>query len=142
MRIGVLLVREHLRLALHAVAVLRTVFVPGLDLGGGAALEAALAIAHSLKTFRRRYRSRVHPVAVLDLLLLDEDNPRSLAHQLVQLNGVVAELTSEVAPRRGVAQRLSLDILTQVRLFDVTTVSQVTAIRMGECGLTWMSFGR
>jgi len=113
---------RYLERALHAVAVLRCVFVPARALGGGTELEALLAIAHSLKTFRRRYRSRVHAVAVLDLLLLDEDNPRSVAHQLLQLSTLVDELTSEVAPRRGAAQRLSLDVLTQVRLFDVAAV--------------------
>jgi uncharacterized circularly permuted ATP-grasp superfamily protein/uncharacterized alpha-E superfamily protein len=108
--------------ALHAVAVLRGIFIPALTVGSGVALEALLAMAHSLKTFRRRYRSRVHPVAVLDLLLLDEDNPRAVAHQLARLDGLVGALPSDVAPRRSVAQRLSLDMLTQVRLFDAATI--------------------
>jgi uncharacterized circularly permuted ATP-grasp superfamily protein/uncharacterized alpha-E superfamily protein len=113
---------HHLERALHAVAVLRSIFVPALTVGSGAALEALLTIAHSLRTFRRRYRSRVHPVAVLDLLLLDENNPRSVAHQLVQLDALVGALPSEVAPRRGTAQRLSLEALAQVRLFDLSTI--------------------
>jgi len=109
---------RYLERALGAVAVLRSVFVPAH--GSGTELEALLAIAHSIKTFRRRYRSGVHAVAVLDLLLLDENNPRSVAHQLMQLDALVGALTSEVAPRRGTAQRLSLDALTRVRLFDVS----------------------
>jgi uncharacterized alpha-E superfamily protein len=116
---------RYLERALYAVAVLRSVFVPALSVGGGAALEALLAIAHSLKTFRRRYRSRVHGAAVLDLLLLDEENPRSVAYQLAQLDALVGALTSEVAPRRGAAQRLSLDALTHVRVFDVATIGAV-----------------
>lgn len=112
---------RYLERALSAVAVLRSVFVPALA-SRGAELEALLAIAHSLKTFRRRYRSRVHAVAVLDLLLSDENNPRSVAHQLLQLDTLVGTLTSEVEPRRSAAQRLSLDALTQLRLFDVAVI--------------------
>ena len=40
-----------------------------------AGLEALLGVAHSVKTYRRRYRSRMHFGAVLDLLLLDESEP-------------------------------------------------------------------
>jgi uncharacterized circularly permuted ATP-grasp superfamily protein/uncharacterized alpha-E superfamily protein len=117
---------RYLERALGAIAVLRSVFVPALA-GGGAELEALLAIAHSLKTFRRRYRSHMHAAAVLDLLLLDESNPRSVAHQLMHLEALVGALTSEVAPRRGTAQRLILDALTQVRLFDITTIAPASA---------------
>ena len=56
----------------------------------GSMWEAVLAVAHSVKTYRRRYRSQVQPGAVLDLLLLDESNPRSVGYQLLQLQDVVA----------------------------------------------------
>ncbi len=48
-------------------------------------LEALLEIADSSMTYRRRYMSRLQTAPVLDLLLADEDNPRSLAYQLAAL---------------------------------------------------------
>src|SRR5262249_7464576 len=81
--------------------------------------EALLAIAHSVKTYRRRYRSRVEPRAVLDLLLLDERNPRSVGHELRELEQLVRDIVRRDDGRRSAPERLALEALTQVRLFDV-----------------------
>jgi uncharacterized circularly permuted ATP-grasp superfamily protein/uncharacterized alpha-E superfamily protein len=115
---------RYLERAVHTATLLRVLFVPGVA-GPGAALEAVLAIAHSLKTYRRRYRSHVHPTAVVDLLLLDESNPRSLGHLLAQLESQVAAVGGEDAPRRSLSQRLALDALTQLRLYDLPVVAPV-----------------
>src|SRR5262249_49484468 len=48
-----------------------------------AALEALLEVADSIMTYRSRYLARVQLGPVLDLLLTDETNPRSVAFQLV-----------------------------------------------------------
>jgi uncharacterized alpha-E superfamily protein len=87
------------------------------------AFEALLAIAHSIKTYRRRYRSQLQLSAVLDLLLLDENNPRSAGHQLRALETLLAELDSESGGQRSPAWRLALDALTQVRLFDADSTA-------------------
>ena len=50
-------------------------------------LESVLTAAESIITYRRRYRSQAQLETVLDLLLLDADNPRSLAYQLDRLGG-------------------------------------------------------
>jgi uncharacterized alpha-E superfamily protein len=47
--------------------------------------EALLAITDNLVTYRRRYRSYLQEAPVLDLLLLDERAPRSVAYQDVRL---------------------------------------------------------
>lgn len=99
-------------------ALLRAVAVPAAT-GGYAAYEALLAVAHSLKTYRRRYRSQAQPAAVLDLLLLDESNPRSVAHQLARLQELVASLDGDAAPRSSAAARLALEACTLVRLADL-----------------------
>jgi uncharacterized circularly permuted ATP-grasp superfamily protein/uncharacterized alpha-E superfamily protein len=114
---------RYLERAVHTAILLRTLFVPGAT-SPGSALEALLAIAHSLKTYRRRYRSHIDAPAVLDLLLLDESNPRALGHLLGQLEELVATLGGDEAPRRGPAQRLVLDALTRLRLFDLSTLTQ------------------
>jgi uncharacterized alpha-E superfamily protein len=48
-------------------------------------LEALLEAADSAITYRRRYLSSLHAAAVLDLLLADPTNPRSIVFQLAGL---------------------------------------------------------
>ncbi len=48
-------------------------------------LESVLTAAESIITYRRRYRSQAQIETVLDLVLLDAANPRSLAFQLDRL---------------------------------------------------------
>ena len=47
-------------------------------------VESVLAAAESGVTYRRRYRGRIQIATMLELLLLDADNPRSLAYQVRQ----------------------------------------------------------
>ena len=47
-------------------------------------LNAVLASTESAVTHRRRYRGYVRPAGVLELLLMDTDNPRSLAFALAR----------------------------------------------------------
>jgi uncharacterized alpha-E superfamily protein len=113
---------RHLERAVHTVTLLRSVFVAA-SVRTSSVWEALLAVAHSVKTYRRRYRSQVQPGAVLDLLLLDESNPRSVGYQLLQLEELVAALGSDAAPRRSSADRFTLAALTQLRLFDVASLT-------------------
>jgi uncharacterized circularly permuted ATP-grasp superfamily protein/uncharacterized alpha-E superfamily protein len=55
------------------------------EIRGAALLEPLLEISDSLMTYRRRYFAGVQVSSVLELLLLDEGNPRSLAFQLAAL---------------------------------------------------------
>jgi uncharacterized circularly permuted ATP-grasp superfamily protein/uncharacterized alpha-E superfamily protein len=84
----------------------------------GPLLEAVLEIADSSMTYRRRYLSNLHPAPVLDLLLADESNPRSLAFQLVALSEHVENLPRESVPSRSPEERIVLSSLTAVRLAD------------------------
>ncbi|WP_246835039.1 circularly permuted type 2 ATP-grasp protein [Leptospira kmetyi] len=54
--------------------------------------EALLNINDIKITYRRRYRYRVEAESVLDILLFDESNPRSLAYQLRKLGEYVSYL--------------------------------------------------
>lgn len=87
-------------------------------------LQALLEVSDSLMTYRARYRSTFQLGPVLDLLLMDESNPKSLAFQLSNLNDHVKSL-----PRPGELQfaspeeRLCLEMLTSVRLLDLSDVS-------------------
>jgi len=112
---------RHLERAVSTIGILDCLFAPA-EPNAPALWEALLAIVHSAKTYRRRYRSRLQPVPVLDLILADESNPRSVAYQLAQIEARVADLDTARGARRGAAARLALDALTRVRLFDVESV--------------------
>jgi uncharacterized circularly permuted ATP-grasp superfamily protein/uncharacterized alpha-E superfamily protein len=88
-------------------------------------LEALLEIADSSMTYRRRYLSTLQATPVLDLLLADESNPRSLAFQLVALAESIERLPRDPAlPGRSPEQRLVLAKLTELRLADLETLGQ------------------
>lgn len=80
-------------------------------------LESVLATAESLITYRRRYRSELHFPTALELLLLDEDNPRSLLYQLKRLEAHIRVLPREKRRYRlSEEEQLILEALTQLQL--------------------------
>ncbi len=81
------------------------------------ALTALLEIGDSYMTYRSRYAVTPMAVPVLDLLILDESNPRSLAYQLVALEAHLAALPQD-GPYRSPSLRKVLGLLTEVRLAD------------------------
>lgn len=85
------------------------------------ALEALLEVSDSIMTYRARYRTAFQLAPVLDLLLLDESNPKSLAFQLSQLAAHVEELPRQSDRRYASAEeRMALEMLTSIRLLDLT----------------------
>ncbi len=91
-------------------------------------LEALLEIADSSMTFRRRYLTTLQAAPVLDLLLADESNPRSLAYQLVCINDDVDHLPQQ-APHAGRSpeQRLALALLTSIQLADIDRLATLSS---------------
>lgn len=91
----------------------------------GPVLEALLEIADSAMTYRRRYLSTLQAAPVLDLLLADETNPRSLGFQLVALAESIDRLPRDPAlPGRSAEQRLVLATLTEVRLAELDDLAR------------------
>ncbi len=74
--------------------------------------ECLLSVNESLVAYRRRYRSDVEIGAVLDLLVHDDANPRSLAFQLDRLREHMASLAWQEGA--DLVQRASLGALTDV----------------------------
>jgi uncharacterized circularly permuted ATP-grasp superfamily protein/uncharacterized alpha-E superfamily protein len=70
-----------------------------------AALRLMLELGDSVITYRSRYFSVVQPAPVLDLLLLDEDNPRGVGFQLVALRESLLSLADQDDTPDSVAQR-------------------------------------
>ena len=87
-------------------------------------LLALLELCDSFMTYRSRYM--IVPIAApaLDLLVLDETNPRSLSYQLAALDRIFADLPRE-GPYRTPAHRLTLALLTDLRMLDAIDLDQV-----------------
>jgi uncharacterized circularly permuted ATP-grasp superfamily protein/uncharacterized alpha-E superfamily protein len=84
-------------------------------------LESIMRAMDSILTYRTRYLATIQAAPVLDLLLTDESNPRSLVFQLARIAEHVEGLPrdAEIAVR-GPEQLLSLSLLNSARLADVT----------------------
>jgi uncharacterized circularly permuted ATP-grasp superfamily protein/uncharacterized alpha-E superfamily protein len=88
-------------------------------------LEALLEVADSAMTYRGRYRSTMQAAPVLDLLLADQTNPRSLAFQLEALAGHVEDLPRDrSSPRRSPEEQIMLAAGTDLRLADVEALAR------------------
>ena len=117
---------RRLERALGLVALLRsTVAIHHDDALQNQVLEAALVSTDSLTIYQRRYRSFIQLPLVLELLLLDETHPRSVAYQLSQLSTHITAL-----PRNNNKNHLSeeerviLKAYTDLRLCNVLELSQ------------------
>ena len=89
-------------------------------------LESVLIAAESIITYRRRYRSQAQVETVLDLLVLDADNPRSLAFQLDRLAEAVARLPRPTAATvERESKRLVEELATVVALADTDELARV-----------------
>jgi uncharacterized alpha-E superfamily protein len=89
-------------------------------------LRAWLTLSDSTAAYRARYMMTAQAPAVIDLLVLDETNPRSLAFQLVRLEQVLAQMPSEI-PYRRPEHRLALSLLTELRLLDAAALAEADA---------------
>ena len=117
---------RRLERALGLIALLRATLVPTMDAALHRQLmESVLVICDSLNTFRRRYRSYMHLPTVLELILMDESHPRSLAYQLDALQQHIADLPHDVSTHRlGADQRCILAAYTELRLADAAQLSR------------------
>ncbi|MBX9680173.1 MAG: circularly permuted type 2 ATP-grasp protein [Gemmataceae bacterium] len=90
-----------------------------------AVLEAMLEIADSQMTYRRRYLNTLDAAAVLDLLLADESNPRSLISQFVRLRLDVDHLPNgQAGTLLSPERRLALAFLSKVQLADIAQLAK------------------
>jgi uncharacterized circularly permuted ATP-grasp superfamily protein/uncharacterized alpha-E superfamily protein len=86
-------------------------------------LESVLTAAESIVTYRRRYRSRGQLETLLDMLLSDDGNPRSLAFALARLTDDLDALPARRDRRLRDEQRFLLEASTALRLADTTTLA-------------------
>ncbi len=118
---------HRLERALSLIALLRSTLTSRYeDALQSQVLEAVLVSADSLTIYQRRYRSYIQLPLVLELLLLDESHPRSLAYQLSQLSAHIAALPRTKSKRQlSEEERLILKAYTDLRLCKVLELTQV-----------------
>ena len=92
-------------------------------------LEALLEISDSILTYTSRHYANFQMPAVLNLLLLDEMNPRSLAFQLSKLLTNIESLPGGSDHDADQAiKRLAMDALHSVRMSDVEQLAHVNEL--------------
>ena len=113
--------------AIQTVVLLRSLLVPAADEEEQSALmESMLSIVDSLMTYRRRFRRGLEVADLLELVLYDESNPRSIAYQVSRVEEHVNGLPSvQSRENRSDLQRMALEASTMVRLADIRRLSQV-----------------
>ncbi|NIM41881.1 MAG: A circularly permuted ATPgrasp family protein [Hydrogenophaga sp.] len=87
---------------IERLATLSRALALGLETGSvhePAGFEAMVALFDSTITFHAQYQQRRDLVALIDLLVLDRDNPRSLAWVVQTLRARLARLGQSVAPQ-------------------------------------------
>jgi uncharacterized circularly permuted ATP-grasp superfamily protein/uncharacterized alpha-E superfamily protein len=96
-------------------------------------LNLLLELADSFITYRSRYRLDPQLVLVLDLLLFDDANPRSLSFQLAMIAahmeklpdaGQVLDQTVDQPPGSGEDRQLLQSLRTNLQLVDLETVAE------------------
>lgn len=117
---------QRLERALHLLGLLRSALV-GVLPAEPHVLGAVLEVTDSSMTYRRRYQGGPQAAPVLDLILADETNPRSLAFQLTALAADVDHLPRNTpGPASSTEQRLALSALTALRLEGADELAAVT----------------
>lgn len=104
--------------ALQLAALLRAALVPDLAENDiPVVVESVLLTCETLITYRRRYRAEPDIHHGLEMLVLDETNPRALIYQVQRLGGHIAALPAvEPGPGLSRAGRLALEALTALHL--------------------------
>ncbi len=124
---------RRLERCVHTTALLRATLVPiGPPAEEGLVAEAVLSITDSLATSRRRNQNGGSVAGLLDLVLQDESNPRSVAFQLAEIDDLVGAMPHPAgADRLSRPEKLALQALSAVRLAEL---GELAAADNGERG--------
>jgi uncharacterized circularly permuted ATP-grasp superfamily protein/uncharacterized alpha-E superfamily protein len=87
-------------------------------------LDAILEVANSSMTYRSRYQSHVAPLPLLDLLICDDTNPRSLAYQLVMVSQHVDALSQLTERGMLPEQTLANELVNHIEHCDLAQLIQ------------------
>jgi len=116
---------RRLERSLHTIMLVRNLLLP-LEDREAPVLDAVLEVADCSITYRVRYLNNLQLSAVLDLLITDETNPRSVASQLVLLCDHVDNLPRNPnLPLIGEEQRIALSALTSIRMLSAEKLAHM-----------------
>jgi uncharacterized alpha-E superfamily protein len=106
-------------------------------------LEPLLNVCDSLMTYRTRYRGGLQTASVLDMLLLDETNPRAMGYQLRHLQHDIGLLPGQGGshPFQRREPRLILAALSRLRLAELPRLLVDEAGFRGELDLLLRDLG-
>ena len=108
----------------------------GLDLPPGAELDWLLELADSIVTYRSRYMARPDWLPVLDLLVRDESNPRSIAFQLLGLYDFLSRLADTYGDCGAAALIPLIDAMNRLDVAnDLRPDSAILRVLMGDLRL-------
>ena len=111
----------------------RLIFAPGMAGDTSRRMMFILEVADSFITYRSRYRITPTLPAVIDLLLLDETNPRSIAFQISALHDHINYLPKEPEPGlRSEENRIILELLTELQLSEGHKLAQIPQFEQGK----------
>jgi len=112
--------------ALLLASLVRSLLVAETDPGVEALLmESTLLAAESLTLYRRRYYAQPEIETALDLLLLDETNPRSLIFQVNALEKLVRDLPGQSARPLTIEMRRVIEASGLLRLADAQHLAEI-----------------
>jgi uncharacterized circularly permuted ATP-grasp superfamily protein/uncharacterized alpha-E superfamily protein len=110
----------------YMLTLLQSLFAPG-GKPKSHEFETLLEVADSIITYHNRYRTTFHTEPIVDLLLLDELNPRSVGFQLAALLEHVETLPKKILrPFRTKEEKITLNLTTKLRLTDVRELMDPT----------------
>ena len=89
-------------------------------------LGRVLEATESAVTHRRRYRGYVRPASVFELLILDTENPRSLAFALGEVRERLAAMPSSTGSTRP--ERLVADLIEEVAAQDIAALVAIGGV--------------
>jgi uncharacterized alpha-E superfamily protein len=115
--------------ASHAVGLMRGLLIDGEDPIANGTLPLLLELADSTMTYRSRYLMTPLLAPVLDLLLLDDTNPRAVAFQVAVTDHHLGHLpqSRRDGPAYSPSQRVVMPLLTELRLVDPSAIAGTEA---------------
>ena len=100
--------------------------VPADEMTNLRLLQAVLEIGDGLMTYHRRYGGRLQIVPVIDLLLSDESNPRSVAYQVAKLREASKHLpgNNQSEATFSPLDRELMRVLAELRLANIEQLAE------------------
>ena len=100
--------------------------VPNDEMTNLRLLQAVLEIGDGLMTYHRRYGGRLQIVPVIDLLLSDESNPRSVAYQVAKLREASKHLpgNNQSEATFSPLDRELMRVLAELRLANIEQLAE------------------